>query len=113
MKERNSPLKADIIGASQRLRDTLALVFQGPVRGACVFASGTDADLVIVDIDSVGAYTTWDNYREKYPERPAIVLSVRGGDFENAAAVLTKPIKVQEFSRALQNIADSFNGLDE
>lgn len=105
MKYTAALLKVDLIGASRRLRETLAVVCQGPAKGLCIFADGHHADAVIVDLDSVGAQAEWDIYRNKYPHRPAIVLSLKDGTIEHADEILVKPIKVQAFAEALQRLA--------
>jgi len=106
MSQVNTPVKVDLIGANQRLRDTLAMIFDGPMKGICEFSDGFSASAVIVDLDGVGAHAQWEEYRNKNPGRPSIVLSVKAIEVPNAHAVLVKPIKVNEFRAAVEHVAN-------
>lgn len=98
------PLRVDLIGANQRLHDTLAMVFRGPAKGRCVIATGTDAQAVIVNLDGVGAEADWTRYRERFPQRPAIVLALDEKPVEHAAAVVAKPVRIDRFLAAIEQV---------
>lgn len=100
----DGPLLVDLIGANQRMRDTLAMVFRGPVHGRCLLASGEDARAVVVNLDGVGAQTDWDRYRERHPDRPSIVLALDTRPVEHATAVVAKPVRIDQFVAALDAV---------
>ena len=95
------PLALDLLGANQRLRDTLAMVFHGPAKARCALARGSQADAVIINLDGVGAEAEWARYREQHPGRPAIVLSLDGAPQAHALAVVLKPVRIEQFLAAL------------
>lgn len=97
-----APLRVDLIGADQRLRDTLALVFRGPARGVCQLVPRDDAQAVVVNLDQAGAATEWARYRETHPERPAIVLSITATPVPHAAAVVAKPVRIEQLVEAVR-----------
>lgn len=94
-------LVVDLIGANQRLRDTLVMVFRGPAKGRCSLATGTEARAVVVNLDGVGAETEWARYRERFPDRPAIVLALDDHPVEHATAVVAKPVRIDRFLAAI------------
>lgn len=100
----DAPLIVDLIGANQRLRDTLAMVFRGPAHGRCALATGTEAQAVVVNLDGVGADAEWARYRERHPGRPAIVLALDAAPVEHAIAVVAKPVRIDRFIAAIDAV---------
>lgn len=100
----DDPLLVDLIGANQRLRDTLAMVFRGPAKGRCGLATGTQAQAVVVNLDGVGAEAEWARYRERFPARPAIVLALDDQPVEHATAVVVKPVRIDRFLTAIDRV---------
>ena len=99
------PLKVDLLSTSQRMRDTLALVFDGAGKGICEFSDTASAETVIVDLDGVGAQTLLAEYRSRYPNRPVIALYVKQENLSNADEVLVKPIKVHDLCAPVTRVA--------
>ncbi|MBK8961332.1 MAG: hypothetical protein IPM80_23610 [Proteobacteria bacterium] len=99
-----TPLALDLLGANQRLRDTLAMVFHGPAKARCALAQGAQADAVIINLDGVGAEAEWARYRELHPRRPAIVLSLDAAPQAHALAVVLKPVRIEQFLAALDAV---------
>jgi len=106
----NAALAVDIIGANARMRDTLIMVFRGPAREACRLAAGDDAQAVIVNLDGVGASDEWARYRDRHPERPAIALSLNGSPVEHAAAVVAKPVRIDDLVAAVNAVKAALAG---
>lgn len=100
----DDPLIVDLIGANQRLRDTLAMVFRGPAKGRCALATGTEARAVVVNLDGVGAEADWARYRERHPDRPAIVLALDEQPRPHAVAVVAKPVRIDKFLAAIDSV---------
>lgn len=104
------PLRVDLIGADQRLRDTLALVFRGPARGACLLVPRAEAQAVVVNLDGAGAATEWARYREAHPDRPAIVLSIGATQVPGAAAIVRKPVRIDRLLEAVRIARSALGG---
>lgn len=100
----DAPLQVDLLGANQRLRDTLAMVMHGPAKARCALADGGAARAVIVNLDGVGAESEWAHYRERHPERPALVLTLDAAVIEHATATVMKPVRIDAFLAALDVI---------
>jgi hypothetical protein len=98
----HDPLRVDLLGADQRLRDTLALVFRGPAQGVCLLVPRADAQAVVVNLDGAGAAAEWERYREAHPDRPAIVLSIGAAQIPGAAAVVQKPVRIDRLVEAVR-----------
>lgn len=105
MKRKDLPLLIDLIGANQRMRNTFAMVFDGPAKGVCKLADAGKADVVVVDADHVGAREEWDAYRRKHPHCAAIAITAGGVTLPGIDAVIAKPLKVDVFIAAVKRLA--------
>lgn len=94
-------LTLDLIGANQRLRDTLVMVLRGPGKGVCRLSEGEDAAALVVNLDGVGAQEEWARYRERFPARPVIALTLGDEPVMQADAVVTKPVRIEAFMAAV------------
>ncbi len=101
------PLKVDLLSASQRMRDTLALVFDGAGKNICELSDTASAEAVIVDLDGVGAQTLLAEYRSQHPDRPIIALSVKQVNLSDVDEILVKPIKVHDLCAAMTRVAEN------
>lgn len=99
-----SPLRLCLLGANERMRNTLAMVLEGPARGKGVLENGADADAIIVDLDNLGAEAEWARARERYPDKPAIILTIAPRDVEHATVVLGKPFTIEGLVAAIERI---------
>lgn len=104
------PLRVDLIGADQRLRDTLSLVFRGPAQGVCLLAPSADAQAVVVNLDKAGAPAEWERYREVHPDRPAIVLSIGTAQIPGAVAIVPKPVRIDQLVEAVRVARRALDG---
>jgi len=108
MKRDSQPLSVDLLGVSERMRNTFAMVFAGPAKGVARLAEGGKADLVIIDADSVGTKEIWQAFRKKNPHCPAIAIS-SAVDLDGIAARVAKPVKIEQLIEAIRRVAE---GLD-
>jgi hypothetical protein len=92
------------LGMDERSRAALDLVFKGPGKGAFLLADEASAQATVVDMDGPGAADLWAAYRQRFPDRPAVVLSVREPTVSGAVA-LRKPLRVASLLQALDEIA--------
>ncbi len=78
----------------------LEMVLRGPCKGVAVIADEASAQAVIVDLDAADAEAAWGYHREKYPDRPAILLSLNEPGIEGAL-FLKKPVQIGSLVKAL------------
>lgn len=105
VKRKDLPLLVDLIGANQRMRNTFAMVFDGPAKGVCKLADAGKADVVVVDADHVGAREEWDAYRRRHPHCAAIAITAGGVTLPEIDEVIVKPLKVDVFIAAVKRLA--------
>lgn len=106
MKRKALPLKVDLLGVNERMRNTFAMAFAGPAKDVARLAEGGKADLVIVDADGVGAKEIWRTFHEKRPRCPAIAVSAAAIELEGVAATIAKPIKIDQLIETIRRVAE-------
>jgi hypothetical protein len=92
------------LGMDERSRAALELVFKGTGKGTFVLADEASAQATVVDMDGPGAADLWAAYRQRFPGRPTVILSVRGPTVSGAVP-LRKPLRVASLLEALDEIA--------
>ncbi len=105
-------LRIDLMGATDRIRETFEMVFRGPGRGCCGIANSTVANAVLVDLDGVDAALHWREYRRRFPDRPAILVSVRPVETLDGEQYVAKPIRIDDLLAALTRVRERLNGKD-
>lgn len=103
----STPLRVDLIGASERMRDTLIMVMRGPGRDIVRLAERDEAQAVIVNLDGPGAMADWARYRERFPGRPAIALALNTDAVEHAMAVVAKPVNIEALVAAVRRVREA------
>jgi len=103
--EQNKPLRVAVFGLDDRSRTAMDKVFQGPGSGDYLLADEASARISIVDMDGAGAKDLWNDYCARFPDRPAIVLSVRDLGIENAVW-LRKPVRIDDLLQALREAVE-------
>jgi hypothetical protein len=104
MKGKNkSPLKIALHGMDERTYKMMVMYFQGPCNGAAAVVEDLNAEVDIIDADSLQAKTLLE---QKLAEsaKPIIVLSLQELIFENILYV-KKPVKVADMLFALSEAA--------
>ncbi len=101
-----SALRINTIGMDQRARDALELFFHNFCEDAYVLVEGEEADITIIDMDSVDASRHHENHLSKHPKRPTILISLLEMESENATFV-KKPLQPGELKAALEDIRES------
>lgn len=97
------PLQITTVALDPRSRAAIDMVLKGPGKGAYALADESAAAVTIVDLDGADALRLWKEYKERHPQRPAIVLSVRK-ETVPGAAFLQKPLRID----GLLELLDSF-----
>lgn len=91
-----APIRLCLLAANQRMRNTLGMLFSGPVRGQLILVDEGSADIAIIDLDNVGAEAEWKSYRERAPFKPILVLSVTPRTNEDRCIWVKKPFTIQQ-----------------
>jgi hypothetical protein len=81
------------------------MVFKGPGRGAFVLAEVESAQICIVDLDAAGGPELWSSHKKRFPNRPAILLSITEQTV-NGAHSLRKPVGINALFQTLQRIKE-------
>lgn len=82
----------------------LAMVFKGPAKGRYQFIDDiAQADIVIFDHDHWQAEQEWQTYRQQYPHKPTVVLSLMPKQLPNSSWV-KKPVSVTALLACLNQL---------
>jgi hypothetical protein len=98
--KRKSPLKIVLHGMDGRTYKTMVMYLQGPCKGAAIVVEDIDAEVDMVDADSVNAKTLLEQKQAENSVRPIIVLSLKEQKLENVLYV-KKPVRTAEMLDAL------------
>lgn len=97
--KRKSPLKTALHGMDERAYKMMVMYLQGPCKAAAVVVDDLNADIDIIDADSVKAKALLQQ-RLTESARPIIALSLQELEFENILYV-KKPVKTPDLLFAL------------
>ena len=96
-----SPLKILPLGLERKPLAMLELAFQHPSRSWCQLSDEDHAEVAILDGDAPGALVMFDQFRQRHPQLPILVLSIREVRLKQAIPV-KKPFKIDDLMAALQ-----------
>lgn len=106
MAHAEQPIKIDFVGVSKRMRTTYEMALATRRDNQFIPAtSGETAQIVMVDIDGVGAIDSWRDYQARHPECISIAISAAHETVEGHLATLRKPVRHEEFLAALAKAA--------
>lgn len=88
------------------------MAFAGPGQGSYVLVDEATAEVGIFDLDGPSGEILWKDYRNRFPARPTLVISMQIRTFENAL-LLSKPIKLDKLLMALEKLRASCRGREE
>jgi hypothetical protein len=100
----DTPLRIHPLGLDERSKTALSMVFRGPGRGSFVLADESIADVAIIDLDGPEGQELWHEYRERFPKRPTVLLSLHD-PAEKGASFLEKPARIDDLLETLKRIA--------
>ena len=98
-------IKVGLYGMDQRSVDRMLTVFKMVYKGQCIATEIEDADTIIVDLDGKDTAQEWKIFREKFPDKPAVIMTESQVDIENTPYV-TKPAKLPELLEALKQTSN-------
>ncbi len=101
---KNEQLRVTAVGLNKQALNTLQLFFQGHCAGKFQLVDQRDADISLVDMDSVNGPELLQHIQREFPRRPCILQSVN--DIVSGSGILLrKPVNIQELSQALTQAA--------
>ncbi len=101
----NQPLRIAVYGFDDRSRETLRLAFEGPGRGCGVLVDEGTATAGIFNMDSVNAKELWADYRQRFPDRPTIIMAIKDPELSNSVYV-AKPVRIDAMIKAVSQAKD-------
>jgi len=93
-------LRIVVHGLNERAYSMLSLLFAGAEWADCSLVGSGQVDLAIVDLDTPSPERTWREFRNRHPDVPSIVLSLREQQRDNARHV-RKPVDAATLRRAI------------
>ncbi|MEJ2452962.1 MAG: hypothetical protein P8103_02235 [Candidatus Thiodiazotropha sp.] len=98
-----SPVRIGAIAMDQRQRYTLRMLFSSKCNNRYQLVEESSAQICLLDLDSYGGEQLWQEFRQRQPRQPLILVSLR----EQAVAdphtlFVRKPIPVQSLIDAIE-----------
>lgn len=98
-----SPVPIGTIGMDQRQRDTLRLLFSRKCDNRYHLVEEASAEICMLDLDSYGGENLWQEFRQRHPQHPLILVSLKQQSITDPRAVFVqKPIPVQSLINAIE-----------
>ncbi len=96
-------VKIAVLGTASKLTEILRAFLRTSYRDG-VLVEAEQADVGVVDLDAYGAQQWVEDWRERYPKRPVIALSLREPE-SDGVIWLKKPLRAEELVQALKRTA--------
>lgn len=90
--EPDSPLRVGVVGATDRVRERVAALFDGLGEGACILVDPPAAEVLLVDLDQEGAWAAWQAHHLRAPGVPVLLLGSEPARAPAGQRFLAKPI---------------------
>ncbi len=97
------PLRVSVKGVTNNMLNMLQYFFGNSRNSNCEIVNHELAELTIIDLDGAEGRRLVDEYQEKSPEHPLIILSLHNIEVENAILV-PKPLKPEQLIKALDTL---------
>ncbi len=99
-------LRLAVYGFDDRSRETLRLAFEGPGKGCGVLVDDASAEAGIFNMDAVNASELWSDYRNRFPDRPTIIMAMKDPGISGTFYV-PKPVRIDAMIRAVEDVQRS------
>ncbi|MES9861416.1 MAG: hypothetical protein ABW157_19885 [Candidatus Thiodiazotropha sp. LLP2] len=105
-----SPIRLAAIGMDQRQRNALRMLFSTNCRNRYVLMEEESSEICILDLDVFGGERLWNEFRQRHPERPLILVSLKPRPTEdNGTLFVQKPIHVSRLIGAIDQLSHTLN----
>ena len=101
MGHQSKPIRVTAVGMDERMKNALRLFFQGPCKNYCVLVEEESAEIGIIDLDAYQGQNTCNEYRNRHPNQPVILISLHETTVENGF-FLRKPLNAKELVGAIK-----------
>jgi hypothetical protein len=99
-------LSVGLFGINQRSWQVMEVLFNMYGRGRFRIAENEPPSVAVVDMDGPDAEREWDQFRDRYPALPTVLISVSTVTKPGTTS-LKKPVKTQELLDVLSNLTRS------
>ncbi|MEJ2610765.1 MAG: hypothetical protein P8179_11940 [Candidatus Thiodiazotropha sp.] len=96
------PIRLAAIGMDQRQRNALRMLFDTKCQNRYVLMEEESSEICILDLDVFGGERLWQEFRQRHPHRPLILVSLNEREVDNVHTLFVKkPIPVDHLISAL------------
>jgi hypothetical protein len=96
------PVPIGTIGMDQRQRNALRVLFTKQCANRYVLVEEASADICLLDLDTFGGETLWQEFRQRQPEQPLILVSLNARTLpDDHTLFVQKPIPVARLIEAI------------
>jgi hypothetical protein len=105
-----TPIRVAAIGMDQRQRNALVMLFSTRCRNRYILVEEESSEICIIDLDLYGGERLWHEFRQRHPERPLILASLKPRQVENGHTLFVKkPIPVTQLMGAIDQLSETLN----
>ncbi len=97
------PVRLAAIGMDQRQRNALRVLFTNQCHNRYVLMEEDSSEICILDLDVFGGERLWQEFRQRHPERPLILVSLKPRSLNDVLTLFVqKPIPVARLIAAIE-----------
>jgi hypothetical protein len=94
----------------QRQRSALRLLFQSKCHNRYVLMEEESSEICILDLDAFGGEQLWQEFRQRHPQRPLILVSLNSRELTDERTLfIQKPIPVMRLIAAIDQHCRTLN----
>ncbi|MCP4994501.1 MAG: hypothetical protein GY934_12055 [Gammaproteobacteria bacterium] len=96
------PIRLAAIGMDQRQRSALRKLFMERCDNHFVLMVEESSEICILDLDNHAGESLWEEFRERHPQRPLILVSLKSREVSDPYALfLKKPVPIERLFSAI------------
>ncbi|MEJ2620689.1 MAG: hypothetical protein P8163_10615 [Candidatus Thiodiazotropha sp.] len=105
-----TPIRVAAIGMDQRQRNALVMLFSNHCCNRYILVEEESSEICIIDLDLYGGERLWHEFRQRHPDRPLILASLKPRQVENGHTLFVKkPIPVIQLMGAIDQLSETLN----
>ncbi|MES9830683.1 MAG: hypothetical protein ABW139_00425 [Candidatus Thiodiazotropha sp. DIVDIV] len=106
----DSPIRLAAIGMDQRQRNALRMLFDTKCCNRYVLMEEESSEICILDLDVFGGERVWQEFRQRNPQRPLILVSLKPREVTDSHTLFVqKPIPVTRLISAINQHAQTLD----
>ncbi|MEW8625354.1 MAG: hypothetical protein AB2551_06350 [Candidatus Thiodiazotropha sp.] len=104
------PIRVAAIGMDQRQRNALVMLFSSRCHNRYILVEEESSEICIIDLDLFGGERLWQEFRQRHPNRPLILASLKPRQVENGHTLFVKkPIPIMQLMSAIDQLSQALN----